>query len=81
MVAVSGHREDGQLCVGNIMLLAAEEVIAHRHLNCFSPFFELHDGQTMARRSAVVGKRVYTMTMMDRSDLLFRTITVLKFRI
>ena len=68
MAVVSGHREDGPLCVGNTMLLAAEEAIAHRNLNRFSPLFELHDGRTMARRSTAVGKHVSSMTMMDRRN-------------
>ena len=68
MMVVSGHREVGQLCVGNTMMFAAEEANAHRHLIRFSPFFELHDGRTMARRSDVVGQRVSSMTMLDRRN-------------
>jgi hypothetical protein len=50
------------------MMLAAEGVNAHRHLIRWSPFFELHDGRTMARRSDVVGQRVSSMTMLDRRN-------------
>ena len=68
MLAVSGHRKDGPLFVGSTMLPAAGEAIAHRYLNRFSPFFELHGGRTVARRSAVVGKRVSSVAMMDRRN-------------
>ena len=66
MMVVSGGREDGQLCVGNIMPLAPQEVNAHRHLNRSKPFFVLRDGRTMAHRSHIVGERVSPMIDGDR---------------
>ena len=67
----------GRVVHGDPRRHRAEEAIAHRHLNRFSPFFELRDGRTMARRSAVVRKRLSSMTMIDRSDLLFRTMSLI----
>ena len=65
----------GRVVHGDPRRHRAEEAIAHRHLNRFSPLFELRDGRAMARRFAVVGKRLSSVTMIDRSDLLFRTMS------
>jgi len=66
MMVVSGHREDGQLCVGRIMSFAPQEVNAHRHLSRSKPFFVLRDGRTMAHRSHIAGERVSPMIDDDR---------------